>query len=393
MRTTHTCPKCKNPEVLFFPQIADRDDDDNVKPLSTHVVHFDWKDDVEVGKLQAYICRTCGFTELYTNEVPLIPWQTVPGAKLLTPKDPRLDAVRPPKPKRWRMRGSRSLLAAALVASAGCFARPPASQLPSAAAALDRLRETGKCGVGVQANAKIDHFGKEGRVRADLLMFVAAPASLRMDVVSPFGATLATLTSDGSRFALADLRDKRFYVGPASACNIARLTTVPVPGHVLVDLLRGQAPVLKRVAEPTIDWSGSGYYVLRIASTRDAREELHIAPHPADFGKPWSEQRMRLLDVKVEQYGGVVYHAELADHRPTTTAPARLDPDGIEPPLPPSGPECNAEIPRRIHVEVPDEEADVVFRYENVKWNPPLPQGTFTQPPPRDADGRPGHAR
>jgi hypothetical protein len=270
------------------------------------------------------------------------------------------------------------------LALTGCFANAhvPASAAPSGAAAIARLRETGACGMALQASAKIDHFGKEGRVRGDLLMFAAVPASLRMDVVSPFGVTLATLTSDGARFALSDLRDKRFFVGPARACNIARLTTVPIPGHALVDLLRGQAPVLKRASEPTIAWSGGGYYVVRVESSHEAREELHIAPHPDDLTKPWNEQRMRLLDVKVEQYGGVVYHAELADHRPTTTAPPRVDPDGVDPPLPPSGPACNAEIPRRIHVEVPGENADVVFRYDDVRWNPPIPAGSFTLPPP-----------
>lgn len=99
MRTTHTCPKCKNPEVLFLPQIADRDDDDNVKPLSAHVVHFDWKDDVEMGKLQAYVCRRCGYTELYTKEAASLSLAKLPGAKLLTPEDPVLVSVRPPLPK------------------------------------------------------------------------------------------------------------------------------------------------------------------------------------------------------------------------------------------------------------------------------------------------------
>ena len=96
MRTTHSCPKCKNQEVLFLPQIADRDDDDNVKPLSAHVVHFDWKDDIEVGKLQAYVCRGCGYTEIYTKEASQLPWQKIPGAKILTPKDPILKSLRPP---------------------------------------------------------------------------------------------------------------------------------------------------------------------------------------------------------------------------------------------------------------------------------------------------------
>ena len=156
-----------------------------------------------------------------------------------------------------------------------------------------------------------------------------------------------------------------------------------MPGHVLVELLRGQAPVLKqRRPSTSIEWNGHGYYVLRIASTRDANEEIHLAPHPDDFGKPWNEQRMRLLDVRVEQYGSVLYHAELGDHRPTTTAPARVDPDGVDPPNPPSGPPSNAEIPRRIHVEVPGEEADVQFRYDDDALEPAdSTRNSFTQPP------------
>jgi outer membrane lipoprotein-sorting protein len=43
---------------------------------------------------------------------------------------------------------------------------------------------------------------------------------------------------------------------------------------------------------------------------------------------------------------------------------------------------CDAEIPRKIHVEVPDPEADVRFQYRQLSWNPPLPDGTFEQLPP-----------
>ncbi len=239
------------------------------------------------------------------------------------------------------------------------------------------------CGNAVQATAKIDHFGDHGRVRGELMLFAARPARVRMDVVSPFGVALATLTSDGTRFALADLRDKRFYVGPASDCNIARLTTVPVPAHVLVDLLRGEAPVLVHPGRaPTLAWSTDGYWVVTIESTRAAREEIHLAPRPEDWALPWDKQRVRVLDVRVEQQGYVLYHAELSAHEPAPTAGPRLDPDNLEPPIPPSGPVCDAEIPRKIHVEVPEPEADVRFIYEQLSWNPPLPAGTFDQMPP-----------
>jgi hypothetical protein len=207
-----------------------------------------------------------------------------------------------------------------------------------------------------------------------------------MDVVSPFGVALATLTSDGTSFSLTDLRDKVFYEGPASACNIARLTTVPVPGHVLVDLLRGEAPVLRHeAAGATLAWDSHGWWVLTLASTREAREEIHLAPRPEDWNRPWDQQRMRVLDVRVTQRGFELYHAELDAHGGAPTAGPRQDPDNLpgEPPIPPSGPVCDAEVPRKIHVEVPYPTADVRFVTTQISWNPPLPEGTFAQPVPQ----------
>lgn len=276
------------------------------------------------------------------------------------------------------------LAASAALAATACGTAPPASQVPDARAAIERLHATQDCGLGVQASAKIDHFGERGRVRGDLLMYALWPARLRMDVIGPMNlGVVATLTSDSSRFALADLREKRFYTGPAQACNIARLATVPMPGHVLVSLLRGDAPVLKHEpAQATLAWSRGGFYVVKLASTRDAEEELHIAPHPDDFGKPWKEQRMRVRSVEVRQKGVVLYHADLAGHEPGAMAQGRVDPDGIDPPASPSGPACRAELPKRIRVEVPGKDEDVLFRYESVAWNPPLLEGIFTQPVP-----------
>ncbi|MGH7284295.1 MAG: LolA family protein [Polyangiaceae bacterium] len=273
------------------------------------------------------------------------------------------------------------------LALCGCPGRaPPVSPIPDAHSAIERMRATAAGCNGVQASAKIDHFGKEGRIRGDLLMIVAMPANIRMDIVSPFGASIATLTSDSESFGLSDLRDKKFYVGPATACNIARLTTVPIPGPVLVDLLRGQAPVLKQEKRegPSTDlaWSSHGYYVVHIYGSWNTTEEIHLAPVDEDWNKPWQEQRLRVLDVLVTRDGLVFYHAELSDHSPAPMAKPRVDPDGIDPPLPPSGPTCNAELPRKIHVEVPGLEEDVQFRYDQVTWNPPLPQNIFTQQAP-----------
>src|SRR4051794_37303653 len=91
-------------------------------------------------------------------------------------------------------------LGAAAFLLAGCGTPPPASRVPSARAAVDRVLMTQDCGAGIHAAAKIDHFGKGGRVRGDMLAFAVWPDLLRMDIVSPFGATVATLASDGQKF-------------------------------------------------------------------------------------------------------------------------------------------------------------------------------------------------
>jgi predicted nucleic-acid-binding Zn-ribbon protein len=85
MRTSHICPKCAHREVLHVPNIADRDDRDEVRPLALHVKHLDWKD-IEVGTLEAYVCRGCGYTEMYTVGAAALPADKIPGARLLRAK-------------------------------------------------------------------------------------------------------------------------------------------------------------------------------------------------------------------------------------------------------------------------------------------------------------------
>jgi outer membrane lipoprotein-sorting protein len=260
---------------------------------------------------------------------------------------------------------------------------PPASQFPNGQAAIDRMKETYSCARGVHGEAKVDTFTKKGRVRVGVQMFALEPELVRIDATSPFGAVLSTLTSNGKKFALLDFKEKKFLHGPSSACNLARLIQVPVSGHALVSLLHGTAPVL--VHEPkavTLNWNSKGYYVVEIPSQRDAREVLHLGMPKEDMGKPWNQQRIRVLDVQVIQQGYVLYHAELEQHKMATMAVPQVDEDGVEDPIPTSGPECHVEIPTKIHVEVPGTAQDVLFTYKDIKTNPPYPQGVFEQTSP-----------
>lgn len=284
------------------------------------------------------------------------------------------------------MRAESRFAAAALigVAAAGCGQSPPASRFPTADDALARMRAQYACVNGLQATAKVDVFSKRGRVKGEAFLFAVNPARVRFDIVSSFGVTLYTLTSDGERFEMMDLEQKQFLHGPASACNLARMTQVPMEGHVLTSVLRGEAPVLVHErAAATIAWDGDGFYVLELTGKHDAVERVHLGIHPDDLARPWGQQRLRVLDVSVAQRGTELWHVQLDDHAPAKTAPPREDPDGIDPPILPTGPACNAELPRSIRMEVPHTADDVILDYTEVAWNPPLVPGTFDQPVPR----------
>jgi hypothetical protein len=273
------------------------------------------------------------------------------------------------------------LLAAAC--SACCARGAPPSQFPTANDAIDRMKATYACTNGVQGTAKIDHFSPQGRIRGDVYLFAVNPDRVRFDVVSPFGATLFTLTSDGDRFEMLDLKEKQFLHGPSSPCNLARLTQVPVPGHALVALLRGEAPVLvHQPPQATIAWDKDRFYRILVQSTRDAVEEIHLEIRPEDWDRPWNEQRVRVTDVRVAQRGADLYHAELRNHEAAHTAPPRKDPDGLEEPIPPIGGACDAELPRSIRMTVPNTQEDVIFQYKEAAWNPPIIPGAFEQPVP-----------
>ncbi|HEX2731646.1 MAG TPA: lipoprotein insertase outer membrane protein LolB [Polyangiaceae bacterium] len=261
-------------------------------------------------------------------------------------------------------------------------AKAPASQFPSAEPALEQLRAQHSCSRALRGEAKIDSFSPQGRLKVGALFMLEHPQSLRLDLLSPLGGTLGTLTSDGARFALLDQKERRFYVGSANQCNIERFLQVPVPPAALAQLMAGEAPVL--VHEPnaaTIAWS-DGHYRIEIDSRHGAHETIELEPHASDFAKPYAEQRLRVIRVRVEQQGVTLYEAELAGYHSGAMATSRIDPFGLDPQVDPSGPVCHVEVPSRIRFNVPVSERDVVFESTALEHNPPLLPESFTQSPP-----------
>ncbi len=286
----------------------------------------------------------------------------------------------------WRAFGVAFALTLVIVGCGGA----PRSKFPDAEAAMARMRATHVCSRGLVGEAKADFMDSRGRVRGNVSILAALPDRTRLDVFSPFGVSLSTLTTDHGQFAFFDLEQKSFVEGPASPCNIARFTQVAMPPFALVQLLRGEAPVLKHATgQANLAWSsglfGGGRYRVEVHGQYESVETIEMVPHPDDFERPWQEQRVRVLRVALEQQGITLYHAELEGHRPAATAKTRQDPDGIDPDILPSGPACSAEVPRRLRLVVPDGSRDLVIHFEQVEHNPPLVTGAFRQVRPEGA--------
>ena len=91
MKKSLRCPKCKRRDVVFVPRIVAEG-----RPVALWVgvrrktergkdkLEFD----APFGQLEAYICRRCGYTELYVADVEQLKLEDLPGAVILGEPDP-----------------------------------------------------------------------------------------------------------------------------------------------------------------------------------------------------------------------------------------------------------------------------------------------------------------
>lgn len=93
MRNSRCCPKCKHNHILFLTQVADKVGemgtrlDDGLEEGVRTGASYPWRigrvpsgdkswhsiDEGTAGLVQAYICKKCGYTELYTRDPQSIP--------------------------------------------------------------------------------------------------------------------------------------------------------------------------------------------------------------------------------------------------------------------------------------------------------------------------------
>ena len=219
----------------------------------------------------------------------------------------------------------------------------------------------------IRAEARVDRRDASGRIRGTVLMLLERPDRVRFDVMTQFGPA-AVLTSDGTEFALTDLRENRFFVGASCAENIERLLGLPLNGADVARFLLGETPMID-AAEESVVCEGGHYVVTRHAS--DGRSQvLRFDVRSSDVEASVDQQHMRLRSSEVHASDGTLtWRVRYDDHRV------------VEDPHDTEVPHRGVAMPFSVHFELPSRDIDTLVRFNSIDLNPNIPGDAFHQEP------------
>jgi hypothetical protein len=238
----------------------------------------------------------------------------------------------------------------------------PAYPIADARVALEREAATSADVHAIRAEARVDQRGREGRVRGTVLMFVERGERVRFDVMTQFGP-VAILTGDRERFAYADFREKRYLTGATCPQNIARLLGVPLSVEEASRFLVGSTPLIAATRKEVV-WDNDGFYRVTLSAADGQRQVLHLGVYDADRKLPAAQQRLYLRSSELHGANGrTLWRVSYAEHVPVVAGSGKVL------------------VPMRVHVERPDADTDTLIKFKDIKLNPSIPEGAFTQAP------------
>jgi hypothetical protein len=97
------------------------------------------------------------------------------------------------------------------------------------------------------------------RVRATVLMLVTRAGQLRFEAEVTLQGTVATLATDGARFALLEAQKNELHLGPACPANVASLIRIPLAPSEVAGILLGDVALDPVPADAgVVSWDPTG---------------------------------------------------------------------------------------------------------------------------------------
>ena len=245
------------------------------------------------------------------------------------------------------------------LAVVGCKTAPacPVQARTDAAKALDDHAGRQAGWQSIKAEARVTQWGRNGRIRGTVLMFLERPDRVRFDVMTQVGPA-AVLTSDGETFQLSDLREGTFLHGPTCPENIARLLGISVDAENVLRLLTGDTPTIE-ATERSMECR-DGLYVVTLVAADGTTQEVAFSVDDADREKAPDAQRLTLRrSTERAPDGKTRWEATYDDY---------IDVDGQS-------------FPTNVRFIDEVNDADTSVRVKSISLNPEVPEGAFQQAP------------
>lgn len=221
----------------------------------------------------------------------------------------------------------------------------------------------------LHASGSADQFGRQGRVRGSVDVYVRAPDQMRVDA-SAFGHVVSSMVANSREFTL--LQGRQYIVGPPRACVAAQLVGIALDAPQVAAILMGGAPLLSaQVSAPR--WE-NGAYVVDVAGANGASERLELELPDAQRALPPEQQEPRVKKVVLRDRQGVRAEITYNSYRVVR---------GVA-------------FPDRVRVVMPRDNLDTELRFDQVEpsytvpANPDdpeaAPQDPFNRAPPEGAE-------
>jgi outer membrane lipoprotein-sorting protein len=170
--------------------------------------------------------------------------------------------IDPPRLPRetWRTAAGSAVLALAICQLSACAltASAPAvtpgataAASPATTAMLAALADRERSLRSMQSGAIMEYSAADGHhFRTHEEIALARPASMRVEAVAPFGATMVLAADDAGRLRIFDPSKNVLMSGGANAATLERYVRIPLAPPAAVDLLMGLAPDPAELATP-----------------------------------------------------------------------------------------------------------------------------------------------
>ena len=246
----------------------------------------------------------------------------------------------------WGLFGLAALL---LLRGSSCthIARPYPP--PKAGELVSTLRARAQQVRSLRAETRMSHRSEQGKVKATVRLMARRGGELRCDAVTPFDTPLMTLVVSGGQFGLVDADKNRYFHGPATPCNIARLLQVSLAPDDILTVLGGGVPIIEHKSA-RLDWDDrQGAEVLTLGGD-ELEQTIRLDGNDRTFDLLLSEVR--------DRSGGVVLRIEPEGHRLVSGLRA----------------------PRGIKVSQPQRKAELELAFKQEELNIDLPASAFELP-------------